>query len=670
MFSSSGINGQPHGGAVVLDSVGCASSPPGEQQLERAKATAKEALKSLQALLTPAGINQEMKIDWSLGTAELRDGNGEVRTLLKVPPAHLHDEPDALTQDCRVAEALGYVASAATSFLYCKAREQPADPSCWSLPTTLTLDGDVLRTDRFVLSLFGSDGKRSDRADILELSWLSWQRQTPAPIAQGTMTRRGHGRPAFIGPALPTLDTARPPSQRQRGHWDETWLFHISDDVDVSTNLANSRKEPVRLFCVDPRPGSDARPEKVQEIVPQWINPGWDEVDRQVVAHSAAMALPLPAGPSTDHKDRQDAHEQLASHGRRLRFMVVGDSQRVAGSPIPRAGAYDGRSLAGMLHRATQAIAQKDGAAPASPQRVSIVSSHHESKAFRQDPSDPGSTLGEEFIDEATRLFDSPSMTASLRSDAVRVAFNYPGSEDREGHPVELVISKNSVYVEDPALGGRKFVRTADGRYLNKAPGGVVVLSKRDGTIHRRFKVEDFGQAHVADTTQRPSDGLLKFLTKSDDAPPLSPSVPQSGQKLLLGEVEVDEPLLDRMGAQLPVGHLDEPGAYRRLRFNPAELKRLLTQGTPPERVTALRLLKQIMRSGVQPQQMVLERAPILAQESAKQAQSMIEMLRDVDKGLDDHLLLATNVWQALWVGHGEPPPLPLAVPAKGHPGL
>ncbi len=659
-------------------------APPPHADLD----TAHQALSSLQHRLTPDARDLPAnRIDWATGTAELFDKRGTTRSLLRIPA--LQDDRTAATLAASAASMRALV-DAAGRLLACGRARADSDPDCWSLPTVLTLDGRVLRAESIVLGRLAQEpDARGDRwqlrPDAREFGFLCVQRQWPR--AQPSTLRRRHGA-AFDGPPLPTLASNRAPSQREPGRFDETWVVQVGGDHDltVTTLLANSLRERVRLFKVEPVPNSTAGPTWLREIAPNCIPNGWDELDGDRSATNTAVSVPAPlqtldvprkprSGARTPipdggtrsarHDDTSDLDAVCAGTVVRPRVMVVGDSQREHGDPEPRAGHYDAVSLAHMLKRAADTVAARDGASIQAPGHVSIVSSHQQAHAFRRQPSDaPEPSFGARFLTTLTEVFEDPSITVSMRTDGYRIAYHHPHSEDHDGRYEHLDPSDNAVYMPDPSLEGRKFVRTADGRYLNKAPGGTVLLSRRaDGTIRQVDKYPDLGQAHVADTTQQTPPQFVHWLSSARDASPRTNGLPEAGPRFLMGEVIVDRGLLARMGWQDAGQDLAAPGAYLRLRFEPDDLAALLRGGEPPERVAAMRVLKQMMRDGMSAKDII--RPSTARHVPASAAGAMTSRLHELDASLDDQLLLSTSVWQALWHGRDDCPPLPRSVPAK-----
>ncbi|WP_423601201.1 hypothetical protein [Roseateles sp. MS654] len=610
-----------------------------------ARTLALDAVQQLQERLVPSlksekGHGREGAIDWQAGKANLFDAQGRLRTQLRVAPAR---SPSAEDTDV-VARKLTGLATAVSNLVHdstVKYLDRTNDHDCWAFPADFTLDGDVLRVAHHVLAREQSperavDGKRWHQyADTAELHYLF------KPI---------HKQGKQWGPKdlqrcpRPAWDEQPAPSSRKDSHYDETWVFHIGDIACDSTVLANTRKEHTRLFVLEREPHPEA-PQPPLEI----CRPGRAGTARTTEPRAAATP-------------------------RNIRFMVSGDSVRHHGSHHVRAGRYDADQLAQVLKTSADHIAGQDGTPPVVPTRVSLVGSHPESSAFWFSPTTPEPTFSERFIDRATELFGNQSITASAFTDAYRVA-------TRGGHQVEhsngdrydVCVNYSVVETSDAELDGRKFVRGPTGEYMNKAPGGKVITGKApDGTIWSVPKYPDYGQAHVKNSTQRPAE-LIAWL-KQNAAPaavsaatagPLTAaaSTPSAAeQRMLLGQVEIQRSLLQRMGWKDDGKPLDRPGAFVDLRFAEETLQKLLATATPPERIAAMRLLKQIMRTGVPGRELCYSGQASASPQSC--SRTTTELLSHIDQAFDDDLQLPETLWKALWPNQ-DPPALPLRVPGK-----
>lgn len=630
--------------------------PPTRGRLSGACAEAVQELTRLQRLITPiirrdddAGIDPGwVPIDWQAGVAELLDVRGNVRTQLCVAPAEPATSPEAID---KVAQAFLRLLQGAAGPLSLRAVH---DRQCtlWPIPSTVTLDGDVLRFDSFVIGrrLSEPDPEGSFwamRPDVGEIQHLMFQRSVrdAAWIAANGVDRYPR----------PTFDHQAPASTRKPGRFDETWVFDVAGDADVATVLANSRAEPTRLFRLSRQPA------------PVLDEMALREIRRDENASPAAVGDGAATRATSDTPAPQ----------RRVRAMVLGDSARHEGSAQPRAGDYDAPSLARALKAAFGKIADRDATAPVVPTHVSIISSHHESQAFRSDPDIGEPSFGTSFLKTAVELFDAPAMTASVRRDGFRVASQHPRHLEQRNGERTVQFGHNVVQMAVPDLDGRKFVRSSAGDYLNKAPGGTVKLWRADdGSIRSADKYPDLGQTHVRDSGQdagpliawlqqrsslstRPPAGTAPgpepLPGKSPAAPP-PPALP-----LLLGEVDIQRSLLRRMGWRDDGRRLDVPGAFLRLRFSPGPLLALIDGGTAPERIAALRLLRQMLRAGLS---MSMICQPDASSASKAQIPAALNLLLALKLALDDDLMLPVSLWEALW--HGTPPPLPQRVPGKG----
>ncbi len=609
-----------------------------------ARTLAFDAVQQLQERLVPAlkgdkGHGREGAIDWLAGEANLFDAQGRLRTQLRVAPAR---SPSAEDTDV-VARNLTGLATAVSNLVHdstVKYLDRTNDADCWAFPADFTLDGDVLRVAHHVLARAQSpertvDGKRWHQyADTAELRYL-FNAVHEEGTRSGPKDLDRYPRPAWDEQPLP--------SSRKDSQYDETWVFHISDNYNDATVIANTRKEATRLFVLERQPSPEAPPPP-------------REICRPDRAGTAGTTEP-----------------RAAATPRTIRFMVSGDSVRHHGSHHVRAGRYDADQLAQVLKTSTDHIARQDGTSPVVPARVSLVSSHHESSAFWFSPTTPEPTFSERFIDRATKLFGNQSITASACTDAIRVA-TLPGRQaQHQSGRHDVSLNHNVVETTDAELDGRKFVRGPTGEYMNKAPGGKVITGKAsDGTIWSVPKYPDYGQAHVKNSTQRPAE-LIAWLQQR--AAPAAASAATAGpltaaastpsaaeQRMLLGQVEIQRSLLQRMGWKDDGKPLDRPGAFVDLRFAEETLQQLLATATPPERIAAMRLLKQIMRTGVPGRELCYSGQASASPQSC--SRTTTELLSHIDQAFDDDLQLPDALWKALWPNQ-DPPPLPLRVPGK-----
>jgi hypothetical protein len=655
-------------------------NPPVRGPLSEACAEAVRKLTRLQRLVTPGiglvngvDIGQDddlgvdaglVPIDWQRGVAQLLDFQGNVRTQLHVAPAESARQ-----------EAIDDVAREFTLLVdgVCRAMISPGiddrHTTRWEQASTWTLDGDLLCTGDFIIArgIPAPNGGKpfwAMRPDVKEIHDLMHQQ----PLRRSDAAS-WHGADRY---PRPTFERLAPASSRRAGRFDETWVFDVSSDCDISTVLANSRAEPTRIFCVDRR--ADLRPEDMT----------LREIRRD--------PFESPDASADDAVTQARPHMSRAGE-RRVRAMVVGDSLRKEGSSQPRVGHYDAPSLARALKTAFSRIAEADGCPPIAPTHVSIVSSHHESESFRFNPAVPEPSFGTRFLKAATSLFQAPAMTASLRKDAFRVASQRPRHELYEEGEEAIKPRYNVVPTEDPDLDGRKFVRNASGHYVNKGPGGTVMLWRaEDGSIRSADKYPDLGQTHVKgsgleieqdagpESERVPAQGPGKLIAWLQDraspasgplasattGPGRSNRFPAAGahrfETIRLGEVEVQRPLLRRMGWRDDGRSLNVPGAVLGLRFAPDALARFMADGTAPERIAALRLLKQMFRAGV-PMRDVC-RTPDSRSPSGRVPVDVLNLLLAINQALDDELMLPVSLWEALW--DGTPPPLPRRVPDKG----
>lgn len=201
-------------------------------------------------------------------------------------------------------------------------------------------------------------------------------------------------------------------------------------------------------------------------------------------------------------------------------------------------------------------------------------------------------------------------------------------------------------------------------------PDGDIVRWKLRPAPHRFPKEIDSGHAHVLDTTQWELPDLCRWLSwPGDTSAPVAAGLQASGarKQLVMGEVEIDTGLLARMGMRNGTAALDAPGAYRSLRFEPGKLEALLRRGQPHECITAIRLLKQMMRSGVPASDIT---RPIAGISRTAPAAALIEHLQALALGVDDDLRVSTEIWRAICGRPAESPGLPLGLIGKGSKGL
>ena len=211
--------------------------------------------------------------------------------------------------------------------------------------------------------------------------------------------------------------------------------------------------------------------------------------------------------------------------------------------------------------------------------------------------------------------------------------------------------------------------RTVIARQLGCHEGDIVRWEMRPA-LQQLPKDIDSGHAHVLDTKQRTLQPLRDWLSWAGDAPALKTSglqVSEACKRLMMGEVEIDTGLLARMGMRNGVAGLDAPGAYRGLRFEPGKLEALLRRGQPDECITAIRLLKQMMRSGV-PAGDILR--PISGSARAAPPVALTAQLERLALGVDDDLRVSTEIWRAICGRPSESPDLPLGLIGKGSKGL
>ncbi len=220
---------------------------------------------------------------------------------------------------------------------------------------------------------------------------------------------------------------------------------------------------------------------------------------------------------------------------------------------------------------------------------------------------------------------------------------------------------------------GRKFQRTGDGDFMHRKPGGTLVLSTDpSGALRQCAKDVESGQSFIA-VDNPPDDPLLRWLQSTTptrrDAALVAAKVHVDGdcdiEPYLMGEVEIERRTLRCMGASdygglhagRTIGEMRAPDAMLTLKFDPRLLVAFIAgRGDVPQRIQALRLLRQLMRAGRQDRLLLTAGGPWGCGESMRQAKALLEAVR---LGMDDGLHLSPAVWARCW--HPEDaPPLPM----------
>ncbi len=601
-------------------------------------------------------------VDDQHGEAELHDPAGQCRTRFRyAPPA---------SQDRRAAseryQSLRMVLDFADRYLL---KSTHADN--WALVSELTLDGDVLRMGS--LPLARVDPSRPDRLkplpDVnLDLRFIAGQMKYPTV-----------GDFAKNWSRLPDLNeaiaAAGPRERRRDSHYDETYLFQVTGEVDTLRGLVAKHPHATRCFILD-----------------------HDGVQRE---------LPVPGyQPSPKPIDE-----------RRIRFTVNGDSRRQHGRPEMAFAGRTPTALSDALVAASQAIATHDGHGHVVvPKRVSLIGSHMGIEPFLPPPAEgapqaaatahqpwdmsqsqpqPQPThYGEALLAALSERFGSTDLSVTVRRDSFLVL------NPKQADAPDKGSASNLMQVDDGNLVGRKLVRGQDGDYLHQAPGGTELVSwDAHGRLQRRDKYVDHGQAFIKQTTQKPM-GLMAWLAAAgpDVDPPaggsqrhrlwhplfgsrsiddtavstsreprpqaLPPTDQGTGREVIqLGEVTTDLSTLRAMGlnpnhrtTDALLRDLRQPSAFLNLRFDPRLLMDFISQGPVAPRIQALRLIKQMLRNQLRPTQLFRPLTPGALPADSKQAADLVRL---IGSAVDDQLRVAPSIWHALW-GPNATPPVPL----------
>jgi hypothetical protein len=319
--------------------------------------------------------------------------------------------------------------------------------------------------------------------------------------------------------------------------------------------------------------------------------------------------------------------ERQGAHPSRMRMTVVSGSCRDEAQELAPYGIAPAK-LAEALRGIADHISPDRRLAPA---HVSVVSCALEDHLY--------AGYGKPLARAMLRTFPGASPTISLRT--------VPYAVDDEG---------------------RKLQRTRDGDFMHRRPGGTVVLSwKPDGSLQRREKDVERGQSFILPRSGT-VDPLLNWLaefrpasTRPKKAAKASVETDDWGEPYLMGEVVVQRSTLSRMGAsqdgRTPFGatpsELRAPDAMFMLRFRAAPLVAFLAgPGHVSQRIEALQLLKQMMRNGIPPRNLLRDDGPYYPRGPRPQAEALLDA---IDQGMDDALHLSPEVWAALWSPNAAP---------------